>query len=298
MTALLSLVCVAMAALLVAALFTARANARDLKRLENLLGAEQAAEPSAANAPTHLPDVIAKRLARAGWQPDRRAVFAIAGFLALAIAAAFAAAGILAAGVTAITLLLLGFGILEWRAARNMRELSDSMLGFLERVRQLLSVGNSLAVALDRAVQNSPPVVAHCLMPAIRRIANGSGVADSIARTAGELDLYELHLLATAARTNLRFGGSMTAILKNIIENIRRRTGIERELRSNTTQIRASAWVLAALPVLVASMVTLTNRDYSRWFLATDTGHMMIGYAVLSQLLGVLAMRMIIQTRY
>jgi tight adherence protein B len=300
MSALLSLLCVVMAGVLIAALVIARAHARDLKRLEGLLDAAHDRPPATTSTdmPLWLPPMLARRLVRAGWEPDRRAVMAIAGFLFLAVSAAFIAAGVLAALLTGFTLLLIGFALLEWRAARNLRALSDNMLGFLERVRQLLSVGNSLAVALARAVENSPPVVAQCLAPAIRRIANGAGVADSIARIAADLDLYELHLLATAARTNLRFGGSMTAILKNIIENIRRRTAIERELRSNTTQIRASAWVLAALPVLVASMVTLTNRDYSRWFLATDTGHTMIAYAVISQLLGVMAMRLIIRTRY
>jgi tight adherence protein B len=172
------------------------------------------------------------------------------------------------------------------------------MLGLLERMRQLLSVGNSLSTALERAVENSPPIVTKCLTPTLRRIANGSGVAESIERCAAELDLYELHLLATAARTNLRFGGSMTAILRNIIENIRKRASIERELRSNTTQIRASAWVLALLPVLVATLVMLTNRDYSSWFLATDQGHTMIGYAIASQIGGIWCMRQITRAQY
>jgi tight adherence protein B len=221
----------------------------------------------------------------------------VAGLL-LVTAASIAAAGMLAGLLTAITLVLLGLAGLEYRAGVRIRLLSDCMLGFLERMRQLLAVGNSLAVALERAVENSPPVVMQCLGSTLRRIANGSGVAESIERCAADLDLYELHLLATAARVNLRFGGSMTAILRNIIENIRKRASIERELHANTTQIRASAWVLGLLPVLVATVVMLANREYSRWFLATDKGHTMIGYAIVSQLFGVCCMRLIIRTRY
>ena len=179
-----------------------------------------------------------------------------------------------------------------------MRQLSDNMLGFLERIRQLLSVGNSLSVALARAAENSPPIVSQSLTPTIRRIANGNGVAESLERCAAELDLYELHLLATAARTNLRFGGSMSQILRNIIENIRRRATVERELRAGTTEIRSSAWVLAALPLFVATIVMLTNSGYARWFLETGTGHKMIAYAIVSQLIGAWLMRLVIRTRY
>ena len=50
--------------------------------------------------------------------------------------------------------------------------------------------------------------------------------------------------MATAARTNLRFGGSMSQILRNIIENIRRRATVERELRAGTTEIRSSRYAL------------------------------------------------------
>jgi tight adherence protein B len=211
---------------------------------------------------------------------------------------ALIASGILAAVLTGVSLLFLGLAALDYRASARIRQLSDCMLGLLERMRQLLSVGNSLSVALDRAVENSPPIVAQCLAPTLRRIANGSGVADSLERCAAELDVYELHLLATASRTNLRFGGSMTAILRNIIENIRKRGSVERELRANTTQIRASAWVLALLPILVATLVMLTNRDYARWFLATEKGHGMIFYAALSQIAGVFCMRLVTRTRY
>jgi tight adherence protein B len=90
----------------------------------------------------------------------------------------------------------------------------------------------------------------------------------------------------------------MTQILRNMIENVRRRTAIERELRASTTQIRASAWVLGMLPALVAAMVMLSNRSYARWFWEKEAGHKMLVYALVSQFIGVWLMRIIARTRY
>ena len=294
----IALGCLAAAGALVARMAAAHARQADLKRLDALLAGPSMPLRIAARAESGLPLFLANRFARAGWEPTRRTIVIATISVFAGIAAASAVAGLLAAILTAITLVLLGLAALEYRAQVRVRLLSDCMLGFLERMRQLLSVGNSLAVALERAVENSPPIVGECLASTLRRIANGSGVAESIERCSAELDLYELHLLATAARTNLRFGGSMTATLRNIIENIRKRASIERELRANTTQIRASAWVLALLPILVATVVMLTNQSYSRWFLATEKGHTMIVYAALSQLAGAWCMRQITRTRY
>ena len=244
----IALFCFATAGLLVARLVAIRIRQADLQRLDTIL-AISAATPRIAGVPTHLPPFLVNKLARAGWEPDRRQIGVGAAAFLVTVIVALIASGILAAILIVVSLLFLGLAALDYRANARIRQLSDCMLGLLERMRQLLSVGNSLAVALDRAVENSPPIVGQCLAPTLRRIANGSGVADSLERCAAELDVYELHLLATASRTNLRFGGSMTAILRNIIENIRKRGSVERELRANTTQIRASAWVLALLPI-------------------------------------------------
>lgn len=294
--------CLIASGLLVALLLAARSRNTELTRFMTLLtlepktplGASHVGQPQAAALPTAL----ARRMRRAGWAPTTNQVLLIVLLFVLAVVVLFVVAGWFAAGLAAITLLLIAVAVLEFHAQKRMRFLSDSMLGFLERVRQLLSVGNSLSTALARAVDNSPAIVTQCLSPTIRRINNGTGVAESLERCAAELDVYELHLLATAARTNLRFGGSMTTILKNIIENIRKRATVERELRADTTQIRSSAWVLALLPMLVASVVMLMNTGYARWFLVTTAGHKMVAYAIVSQLIGAWLMRLITRTRY
>lgn len=245
-----------------------------------------------------LPEGLAQRLRRAGWAPTRNQALLLGLGLLLAMIVTAIAAGVLAALLAGAAAVLAAAMLAELRGQRRMRQLSDNMLGFLERVRQLLSVGNSLSVALARATENSPPIVSQSLTSTMRRISNGNGVAESLERCAADLDIYELHLLATAARTNLRFGGSMSQILRNIIENIRRRATVERELRAGTTEIRSSAWVLAALPLFVATIVMLTNSGYARWFLETGTGHKMIAYAIVSQLIGAWLMRLVTRTQY
>jgi len=273
----------------------------ELSRLAGFLSIELRdgpARPVAAAEESWIPKLLARKCRQAGWVLRKPALSAVLGGYLVAVATIVGWLGIPAGVLAAVAALGGAVVALELRAQAHMRQLSNAMLGFLERVRQLVTVGNSLPMALERAVANSSSVVAGALSPAIRRIRNGDGVAESLERSALDLNVYELDLLATAARTNMRFGGSMTDTLRNMIENIRKRTAIERELRADTTQIRASAWVLALLPVLVAAMVVFTNRDYGRWFLETESGHHMIAYALVSQLVGVVLMRLIVRVRY
>ena len=245
-----------------------------------------------------LPEIAKNRLYQAGitLTPDRMAgitVAAIFAWLLLGVIFGFAISS------AVLLLLLLGaMAVIDHRARKRMNELADAMLGYFDRVRQLLVVGNSLAVALSKATNSSPPIVIEFFSPAIRRIANGAGVAESINQLADELDLYELRLFGVAIETNLRFGGSLTSILANLIDNIRRRAAIIRELRVSTSQIRLSAWILGILPIAVAAGVMAQSPEYILWFVEEPTGRKMLIFCAIAQLLGAIAMRKISRADY
>lgn len=245
-----------------------------------------------------LPRWISRRLFQAGIEIDTRrlsfAVFIIAGIW-IALIVMF---GFLVASIGSIALVGGGLGVLDYAASRRMDALSLAMSGFLDRIRQLLVVGNSLSVALARATQSSPPIVVEFLSPTIRRIANGAGVGESVNQLADELDLHEMRLFGAAIETNLRFGGSLTAVLANLIENMRRRAAVDREVRANTSQIRASAWILGLLPVGASALVMITNPEYAEYFIYDPTGHKMLFYAAMSEAIGAFLMRAVVRVAY
>jgi tight adherence protein B len=244
---------------------------------------------------TLLPQIVKNRLYQAGIEISKDRFLSICIFALCIVTAAAFAFGIMVALLALISVFLITAAIVDYRARKRMDALSDAMLGYFDRVRQLLVVGNSLSVALARATQSSPPIVIEFFQPAIRRIANGAGVAESVNQLARELDLYELRLFGVAIETNLRFGGSLTAILANLIENIRRRAAVMREVRVTTSQIRASAWVLGILPMFVATIVMMQSPEYMGWFIDEPAGRQMLIYCAISQVIGAFMMRKVIR---
>lgn len=244
---------------------------------------------------TFLPQIVKNRLYQAGVELSKDRLLALCIFALCIVAGTALLFGIMVSLLAFISILLIAAAVVDYRARKRMDALSDAMLGYFDRVRQLLVVGNSLSVALARATQSSPPIVVEFFQPAIRRIANGAGVAESVNQLARELDLYELRLFGVAIETNLRFGGSLTSILANLIENIRRRAAVMREVRVTTSQIRASAWVLGILPMLVATIVMVQSPDYMRWFIDEPAGRQMLIYCAISQVIGAVMMRKVIR---
>lgn len=244
----------------------------------------------------YLPEFARTRLHQAGIELSADRLTALAFFtFCLWVAISFLLSFFVSTLLT-LSIVLVVAAMVDYRARRRMNSLSDAMLGYFDRVRQLLVVGNSLSVALSRATQSSPPIVVEFFSPTMRRIANGAGVTESIGQLADELDLYELRLFGAAVETNLRFGGSLTAILANLIENIRRRAAVLREVRVSTSQIRASAWVLGLLPMVVASVVMVQSPDYVRWFIDNPSGQTLLIYCAVSQVLGAVMMRGVVKS--
>lgn len=278
-----------------------RGRAADLARLEKLVGVpanDIAARRSATAMARVLPSALVRNLHILGIEPHPREILPAAAVVAVAAMVVAVLAGPLyALGILAMALLA-GFGVLSVMAGRRTRQIGDLMPGFLDRVRQLLSVGNSLPVAFSRAVQGAQPRLATFFTPALRRMNNGASFPDAIQQSADDIDLYEVRLFSSAVTINTRFGGSLTHALNNLVLYLRKRASIERELRASTAQIRASAWVLALLPVGVAAMIVTQNREYADWFLSNPTGRWMLGYCLLSQAAGIALMRMIVRTRF
>lgn len=304
LTIVLAVLCLGGGAYVLMLLWRAQRGADVNHRLAHLVGGSGAtARPMPMlgrwpDAMLFVPTFVKNRLYRAGivLSADRLVTVLFAAFFVWIVLTLLS--GILVATVVVASATFVVAAIIDYCARQRMNALSDAMLGYFDRVRQLLVVGNSLSVALAGATQSSPPIVVEFFTPTVRRIANGAGVAESVNHLAEELDLHELKLFGTAIEANLRFGGSLTSILANLIENIRRRASVMREMRVSTSQIRASAWVLGLLPMIVASIVMVQSPDYVRWFIDEPVGRQLLIYCAASQILGAFMMRGVVRANY
>jgi len=245
-----------------------------------------------------LPRAVARDLRLLEINPTARGAAAMLAVAAIVMVSMSLLAGWLSAIAAMAALAAAAIAALNILAHRRINELGALLPGFFDRVRQLLVIGNSLPTAFARAVQGGQPRLVVFFAPALRRIANGAGIADSIRQSADDVSLYEMQLFAVAVSTNMRFGGSLTHSLNNLVVFLRKRASIERELRASTSLIRSSAWVLGLLPVLVAALIVTQNRDYAHWFVADPTGKLLLAYCVASQISGALVMRSIIRTEF
>jgi len=187
----------------------------------------------------------------------------------------------------------------SWRlATRRLNAFIEALPFFLDALRQLLIAGNSMQQALLKGAENTGPGMQRYLQPMIRRINNGAPVPDSIRWLATRLDVAELYMLATAVEINFRYGGRMSVVLANLVQILRDRARVGRELKAATAEIRFGAIVLGCMPFAAAVIIALVERDYMLFFVETEQGMRLAGIALGLQIVGIVIMRRIMRLEF
>jgi len=191
--------------------------------------------------------------------------------------------------LTAAAALAAGFYLfVNWRVARISRTLRQQLPAFIDQIIRMLSIGRGFDNALLQAIETSPPPLSEAMKSVVVENSLGGDLVEALSEVAEIYRMKELHLLALALRVNRRYGGSIKALLENIITLIRQIEQAERELRALTGETRLSAWILGGLPLAMAVYMIIANPSYIDFLLKDPSGPAVVRTALGLQTAGVL----------
>jgi tight adherence protein B len=117
---------------------------------------------------------------------------------------------------------------------------------------------------------------------------------DAVLAMGDRVNLVDVRILVTAILIQREVGGNLAEVLDNLASVIRARFIIRRQLRTYTAQGRISGYVLAVLPIFVASTIYLLNPEYELMLFQHPIGKLMLMTAIVMQILGYLWIRKIV----
>jgi tight adherence protein B len=109
--------------------------------------------------------------------------------------------------------------------------------------------------------------------------------------------LMDVRMLVTAIAIQREVGGNLSEVLDKIGHTIRERMRIRGQVRIYTAQGKMTGMVLAVLPLALAGLLLMLNRDYFEILFQHDYGLFMIGGALLLEITGYFWIRKIIHIK-
>lgn len=278
------------------------ARARELalidRRLQSISPATAPERDAPALAAISVPDRLAPLLAQAQVEVTGAMLRMIVLGALLGTAILLLVAGPVATLVLLIGLPLLSHAWLSGRARKRIDALTEAMPLYLDAVRQLQAVGNSLPQALERALADAPEILQSYFAPAARRLAMGAPVGETMQQLADRLQVPEVSMLAAAIRTNLRYGGSIAGVFSNLAHILRERLRIRRELVAATSEAKVSSRVLITMPLLAMVGLVAMNPAYIDFFIHDERGKSLSMWAIGLELAGVLVIRRMLRLQF
>ena len=189
--------------------------------------------------------------------------------------------------------------VVAWRTAlglidrAHMRRVADAMPGVALMLGSSVAAGLSLRQAIVRAARDTPDPLGVHLRAVSAELDLGARVDDALGRLHERLPDPDLGLLVTAILVQRRTGGDLARALRDMSSRLEERRRLTREVRGATAQARATAWMVAALPLLGAALAESASPGLIARSLGHGVGLAILVVSVSLQVAGVVMIRRI-----
>jgi tight adherence protein B len=225
----------------------------------------------------------------------------------LMICAGLAVAGLLLPAVAGFNVMLgpimaafLAFLPIMWllfRRKRRMKKFASQLPEALELIARALRAGHSLASGFNLVAQEMSDPIGAEFSRSFEEQNLGKALDETLNDFTKRVPNLDLKFFATAIILQRQTGGDLAEILDKIGHLIRERFKIWGQVQALTGEGRLSGIVLLALPPALFAVVYKMNPDYLMLLFTDPMGKKMLVGGVLSQLLGALLIRKIVNIR-
>jgi tight adherence protein B len=241
---------------------------------------------------------IGSMLEQAGisWQPARFVHLTLVAF-----AAGFAAGWLLlgtygkfVAPVTGLVMAVLPYMYVSMKRKSRLKRFEEIFPDALEFVSRSMRAGHAFSVSLEMIHREFPEPVAGEFRRAFEEHNFGLPMDMALQKMAVRVPSLDVHFFVSSVLLQKRTGGNLAEILDKLAYVIRERFKLRGRIRAVSAHGKMTATALSCIPIAVAVLMFYTNPDYVKFFFTDDIGQLMLGGAVLLQLIGYGIMRKIV----
>ncbi|HYK74985.1 MAG TPA: type II secretion system F family protein [Pseudoneobacillus sp.] len=159
-----------------------------------------------------------------------------------------------------------GFLLPRWFLKKKQRErmakFNDGLPDMISTVVGSLRAGFSFPQALKTVIEEAGSPIKEEMETVLKEMQFGSSLEDSLNDLKERMPSEDLDLMIQAILIQRQVGGNLATVLDKIVETIRDRTKIQRQIKTLTAQGRLSGIVIGLLPIILAFVIYLIEPQY------------------------------------
>jgi tight adherence protein B len=179
----------------------------------------------------------------------------------------------------------------------RFRQFSDLLPEAVDLMSRGLRAGHSIQAVLEMVGNEIANPVGIEFRALHKEQTLGLPIRDAMMGLVDRMPLDDMRFLATAILLQKESGGNLAQILDKTSAVIRERARLRGQLRIYTAQGRITGWVLGAAPFLMFGVISLVNHNYEKILFSDAFGLKMVYFGLVMMVIGILAIRKIIDIK-
>jgi tight adherence protein B len=135
-------------------------------------------------------------------------------------------------------------------------------------------------------IEEMPDPAKYEYMRVVGQTNIGISVYDALDNLSKRMPSNETMMMARAIRIQSQTGGDLSKILEHLANTIKERRRIQRKISALTAEGRASAAILAGLPLFVSGFISVSQPAMGHALWLTSPGHVALGIVGLLETCG------------
>jgi tight adherence protein B len=165
-------------------------------------------------------------------------------------------------------------------------------------IARALRAGHALPTALQMVSDEIAAPVGEEFKRLFDQTSYGMSLPEALRAFGERVPLLDARFFVTAVLTQREMGGNLSEVLDKLASVIRDRFKVKRQVRVVSAHGRITGVVLGFLPPATALVIFIISPNRLRLLTEDPMGHYMIGGGILLQVVGVLAIRKIVDIEY
>lgn len=201
------------------------------------------------------------------------------------------------ASIGAVVGFMLPFLLMNIKTGKRIKLFNRQLGDALILIANSLRTGYSFMQALDMVAKEMKPPISSEFARTVKEMNLGTTTESALGNMAKRINSEDLDLVLTAVLIQRQVGGNLSEVLDNIARTIRERVRIRGEIKTLTAQGRLSGFVVGLLPVIMGCIIYVLNPEYVKVLFTHPIGRLMLGAAAVSQVIGIILIRRIVDIK-
>lgn len=185
----------------------------------------------------------------------------------------------------------------QFKAKRRMKQFTNQLGDAIAMMSNAIKSGFTFQQAMDIVAKEIKGPISEEFVRALNEIQLGVTLEEALEGICQRVKDDDFEMVAMSVVIQRQVGGNLSQILDTVGETIRDRIKLKGEIKTLTAEGVISGWTIALLPVIVGLFCNAMNPDYFKGMLDTDFGKYLGIACLVSEIIGGLVIRWIINVK-